>query len=132
VKAPASPTPGPRRFLLCDRTRTVLEVLCRVARGEERHSIARATGHGRATVDRYAKTAVALGWVPGDSAPDEALAREVVEQLRPGPKHRPPGSTRSKLALLQGRIRAWLAPEDDSRGLQISKVRRTQLFSLVP
>ncbi len=70
----------------------VLEVLRRVARGERRRSIARATGHGRTTVDRCAKTALELGWVPGNQPPDETLAREVAQQLRPGPKQRPSGS----------------------------------------
>jgi transposase len=105
----------------------VLEVLRRVARGEGRRSIARATGHGRATVDRYAQTALGLGWVPGDRAPDEVLAREVVEQLRPGAKGRPAGSAQAKLALHQGRIRAWLSPGDGSRGLQLSKVHELLL-----
>lgn len=105
----------------------VLEVLRRVARGEGRRSIARATGHGRTTVDRYAKTALLLGWIPGEQPPDEALAREVVEQLRPGPKRRPAGSAQAKLALHQGRIRAWLSPEDGSRGLLLSKVHELLL-----
>jgi hypothetical protein len=101
----------------------VLEVLRRVARGEGRRAVARATGHGRATVDRYVRAAQALGWRPDGPAPDEALAREVAQQLRPGPKARPPGSAEARLAPYHQRIQTWLVPDDGSRGLQLTKVQ---------
>ena len=101
----------------------ILEVLRRVARGEGRRAVARATGHGRATVDRYVRAAQALGWRPDGPAPDEAPAREVAQQLRPGPKDRPPGRAEARLAPYRERIQTWLVPEDGSRGLQLTKVQ---------
>jgi transposase len=100
----------------------VLEVLRRVGRGERQRAIARTSGHSRTTVRRYERAARELGWVPGQHEPDEALALAVVAVLRPGTKDRQPGSSETLLAPHQSRLRAWLVPEDGSRGLKLSKV----------
>ena len=61
----------------------ILEVLRRVGRGESKSAVARTTGHGRNTVARYVRTAVALGWQPEAEEPTEALAAEVYARHRP-------------------------------------------------
>jgi len=73
-------------------------------------------------VKRYLEAAREVGWNPGDRAPDEALAREVVALLRPGPKQHPPGFSEECLMPLKKRLQDWLVPDDGSRGLQLAKV----------
>jgi len=102
----------------------VLEVLRRVGRGERQRPIAHATGHSRTTVRRYERVARELGWVPGQGEPDEALALAVLAALRPGVKERDPGASESLLAPHESRLRAWLVPDDGSRGLKLSKVHQ--------
>jgi transposase len=99
----------------------ILEVLRRLGRGERQRAVARATGHGRMTVIRFARAAQDLGWTPGEHEPDEALARAVAAQLRPGAKERDPGASERLLAPHRDRLREWLVPDDGSRGLQLAK-----------
>lgn len=102
----------------------VLDVLRRIHRGERHRAIARVTGQSRTTVGRYESTARELGWVPGLVEPDEGLAAAVVQQLRPGAKARPPGTSEARLAPHQQQIAAWLAPPDGERGLRLTKVQQ--------
>jgi len=59
-------------------TGKTLEVLRRVARGEERRAVAPVTGHGRATVDRDVRAAQALGWRSDGPAPDLLFSYGVI------------------------------------------------------
>ena len=102
----------------------ILEVLRRVARGERQRAIARVTGHSRSTIRRWLRVACKLGWEPGQGEPDEPLAR------RGGPAG-PPRAGRGRAGREPGRllphreqIQAWLAPEDERRGLRLSKVQQ--------
>jgi transposase len=99
----------------------ILEVLRRLGRGERQRAVARATGHGRMTVIRFARAAQELGWTPGKREPDEALAQAVAAKLRPGAKEREPGASEELLAPHQDRLREWLVPDDGTRGLQLTK-----------
>ena len=102
----------------------VLDVLRRVHRGETKSGIERATGRTRKTIQRYVKTAAKLGWAPGGEEPDEALAARVSQRLRPGPAlPAQGGATETVLAAHREQLRAWLVPEDGTRGLRLSKVR---------
>jgi len=102
----------------------VLDVLRRVHRGETKSGIERATGRTRKTIQRYVETAAKLGWTPGDGEPDEALAARVSQRLRPGPAlPAQGGATEAVLAAHREQLRAWLVPEDGTRGLRLSKVR---------
>jgi len=102
----------------------VLEVLRRVYRGESQAAIERVTGRTRKTVRRYTALARALGWDPRDAEPDEALARAVVERLRPVAADLQPGTSEAQLAAHHEQIRSWLHPEDERRGLKLSKVHQ--------
>jgi transposase len=85
--------------------------------------VARATGHGRMTVRRWVETAQALGWDPrGELEPDEALARAVAARRRPVRAPALPGESEARLVPQREQIRAWLAREDGSRGLRLTKV----------
>lgn len=102
----------------------ILEVLRGVHRGDPQRRVARATGRGRTTVRRWVETAQALGWDPqGAVAPDEALAQAVAARLRPVPHAALVGDSEAQLVVHQPQIRAWLAPEDGSRGLRLTKVQ---------
>lgn len=103
----------------------VLDVLRRVQRGETRRGIERATGRSRKTIHRYVKTAAKLGWEPGvGGEPDEALAARVAQRLRPGPgESAAGGTTEAVLTAHRDQLRAWLAPDDGTRGLRLSKVK---------
>ena len=100
----------------------ILEVLRRVGRGEGQRAVQRVTGHSRSTIRRWVRTAAELGWEPGTAEPDEALAREVAARLRPVPAEAEPGESEARLAPHRAQIKAWLCPEDGTRGLQLSKV----------
>ena len=93
----------------------VLEVLRRAHRGERKRAISRATGRSRKTLRRYLKTAAKLGWRPGDSDPDEALAARVMARHRPGPQGGPPGETERRLLPHRETLVAWLEGDTDDR-----------------
>ena len=100
----------------------VLDVLRRVHRGETKSAIERVTGRTRKTIRRYLEAAAKLGWEPGRREPDEALAAEVAQRLRPGPPETANGSAlEALLAPHREQLRAWLSPEDGSRGLRLTK-----------
>lgn len=99
----------------------VLDVLRRVHRGEAKASIERVTGRTRKTIRRYLKAAARVGWEPGSREPDEALAAQVAERLRPGPAVDGHGAA-ERLASHREQLRAWLVPEGGGRGLRLSKV----------
>jgi len=102
----------------------ILEVLRGLHRGEPQRRVARATGHGRATVARWLETARGLGWEPGGEVePDETLARAVGRAHRPRSATAPAGDSERRLRPHRERIRTWLAPADGSRGLRLSKVQ---------
>jgi transposase len=102
----------------------VLEVLRRLHRGESQVVIGLATGRDRKTIRSYLKLAAELGWAPGTREPDESLAVRIVEKLRPGPKDLEPGQAERLLLPHEGRIREWLAGQENERGLTLTKVRR--------
>ena len=99
----------------------VLDVLRRIHQGEKIRSIARSTQRSRRAIRRYLHIAKELGWVPGEVAPDEVLAAEVLIRLKPGPLTE--GSESEKLLtshLLQ--LKAWLSPDNAyKRGLTLTK-----------
>jgi len=99
----------------------VLDVLRRVHRGEAKAAIERVTGRTRKTIRRYLKAAAKLGWEPGSREPDEALAAQVTQRLRPGPAVEGRGAAEI-LAPHREHLLAWLAPEGGGRGLRLSKV----------
>jgi transposase len=99
----------------------ILEVLRRLGRGEKQRAVARVTGHGRMTVRRYEEVARELGWTSLE-APDEALAQAVAVRLRPGGQTRPDGATETELLRHLKQLREWLCPDDERRGLQLTKV----------
>ena len=101
----------------------VLDVLQRVHRGEAKSAIERVTGRTRKTIRRYLRTAAKLGWEPGSREPDEALAAQVAQRLRPGPPAVANGGAVAELlAPHHAQLRAWLVPEDGGRALRLSKV----------
>jgi len=102
----------------------ILEVLRRVHRGESQAAIERVTGRTRKTVRRYVALARELGWDPTGAEPDEALARAVVQRLRPVASQPKPGASERQLAAHRDQIRAWLRPGEDRRGLKLTKVHR--------
>ncbi len=102
----------------------ILEVLRRVARGERQRAISRVTGHSRSTIRRWVKVARRAGWQPADGEPDEALARAVARRVRPVRDEASPGESQARLAPHHEQIRAWLAPEDERRGLRLTKVHQ--------
>lgn len=102
----------------------VLEVLRRVHRGESQAAIRRVTGRTRKTVRRYTALARKLGWDPAGPEPDEALAGAVARRLRPVPAEVSPGPSEAQLAGHREQIRQWLEPEDERRGLKLSKVHQ--------
>src|SRR5690348_13551144 len=104
----------------------VLEVLRRRSRGESKAQIARGTGRSRFTVRRYIELALELGWEPGGAIePDDKLALEVLQRLRPGPRASPADQPTTEQRLLPhiDTVRSWLAPEGGERGLRLSRVR---------
>jgi transposase len=102
----------------------ILEVLRRVARGERQRAISRVTGHSRTTIRRWLRVARRAGWQPKSGEPDEALAREVATRVRPVRDTVSPGESQAQLAPLREQIRAWLTPEDERRGLRLTKVQQ--------
>jgi hypothetical protein len=98
----------------------ILEVLRQVHRGQPQRAIQRVSGHSRTTIRRYVRTAQALGWAP-DREPDEALAGEVAQRLKPVASDPEPGESEAKLAPHRARIQSWLSSESE-RGLRLSKV----------
>lgn len=101
----------------------ILEVLRRVARGERRRAIERVTGHSRSTIRRWLHAARKLGWEPGQGEPGESLAVAVAQRVRPVPEEAAPGESQRRLLPHRQQIRAWLAPEDEQRGLRLTKVQ---------
>ena len=102
----------------------VLEVLCRLHRGESQVVIEAATGRDRKTIRSYLRRAGELGWSPGTQEPDEALAVRVLETLRPRPADPDPGETERLLLPRQEEIRDWLAGRESERGLKLTKVHQ--------
>jgi hypothetical protein len=102
----------------------ILEVLRRVGRGEGQRGIARLTGHSRTTIRRWVACATELGWAPAVQEPDEGLAQQVAEHMRPLPAQRSPGESEAQLAPHREQIRTWLAAEGKGRGLRLSKVHQ--------
>ena len=102
----------------------ILEVLRRVHCGEPQRAIQRVTGHSRSTIRRWVATATELGWAAVVQEPDEALAQRVAQHMRPVPETPEVGESQARLWPHQDRIRAWLQPEDGSRGLRLSKVHQ--------
>jgi transposase len=103
----------------------ILEVLRRVHRGQTRSAIERATGRTRKTIGRYVKRARKLGWDPSSlREPDEALALEVARGLKPiRSEDTVAGESEARLVEHREQIRQWIAPEDGSRGLRLTKVQ---------
>jgi transposase len=100
----------------------ILEVLRRVGRGESKSAVARTTGHSRVTVRRYARTAVELGWAPGEEEPSEELAAGVYARHRPA-SERKAGQTEARLLEHRDQIKEWLtARPSEKRGLRLTKV----------
>ena len=102
----------------------VLDVLRRVALGERQRAISRVTGHSRSTIRRWLKVARQSGWQAGDGEPDEALARKVATRVRPVRDEASPGESQAQLLPHRERIQAWLSPEDEHRGLRLTKVQQ--------
>lgn len=102
----------------------VLEVLRRLGRGESQVRVAAATGLGRKTIRHYLRWARELGWQPGAQEPDEGLAAQVLDRVRPGPKEAGPGETVGLLLPHRERIQQWLAGSEHERGLRLTKVHR--------
>jgi len=102
----------------------ILEVLRRVGRGEGQRAVQRVTGHSRSTIRRWVACATELGWAPALQEPDEALARQVAERMRPVAVGRAPGESEAQLEAHRDQIRAWLAPDASGRGLRLSKVHQ--------
>lgn len=101
----------------------VLEVLKHIHKGETVRSTKRQTGRERRTVERYVKTAEELGWVAGLHEPDEELAAEVRDRLKPGAKKQGPSASEALLIKHEQRISEWLKPPGPhARGLKLSKV----------
>jgi len=101
----------------------ILSVLRRVGRGENKASVARATGHSRSTIRRYARVAKELGWKPG-TEPSEELAAAVARQLKPA-GDREAGEAEALLLPHREQIRAWLKPgAHEKRGLRLTKVHQ--------
>jgi len=99
----------------------ILDVLRRVRRGETRAAIQRATGRTRKTVRRYVERARKLGWEPSGPEPDETLALKVARTLKPIGREARPGDSEALLTQHAEQIRQWLAPENGSRGLRLTK-----------
>jgi transposase len=102
----------------------ILEVLRRVARGERRRAIERVTGRSRSTIRRWLRAARKLGWEPGQGEPDESLAVAVAQRVRPVRDEASPGASQARLLPHRERIRAWLASDDEHRGLRLTKVQQ--------
>src|SRR3990172_9265287 len=98
----------------------VLDVLRRVHRGEAKSAIERVTGRTRKTIRRYLKAATKLGWEPGSREPDETLAAQVAQRLRPGPAQSA-SALGTQLEPHREQLREWLPPAGGSRGLRLSK-----------
>jgi transposase len=102
----------------------VLEVLRRLHRGESNAAIERATGRTRKTIRRYKQRARKLGWQPGgEKDPDEELAVEVGQSLRPVSDAQGLGTIEARLMPHRPTISEWVSPGDGSRGLRLAKVR---------
>ena len=102
----------------------ILEVLRRVARGERRRAIERVTGRSRSTIRRWLRVARKLGWEPGQGEPDESLAVAVAQRVRPVRDEASPGASQARLLPHREQIQAWLAPEEEHRGLRLTKVQQ--------
>ena len=102
----------------------ILDVLRRVARGERQRAISRVTGHSRSTIRRWLKVARHRGWQPCDGEPGEGLAREIATQVRPVRDEASPGESQARLLPHHAQIEAWLSPEDERRGLRLTKVQQ--------
>ena len=102
----------------------ILDVLRRVARGERQRAISRVTGHSRSTIRRWLKAARHRGWQPCDGEPGEGLAREIATQVRPVRDEASPGESQARLLPHHAQIEAWLSPEDERRGLRLTKVQQ--------
>lgn len=102
----------------------ILDVLRRLAQGQSKSDIKRATGLRRKTIRRYQTLAEEMGWIVGEHEPSEELAAEVYEQLRGGGRDEGEGETERRLHPHRDKILAWLRPEDGGRGLRLTKVRR--------
>ncbi len=102
----------------------ILDVLQRVARGERQRAISRVTGHSRSTIRRWLKVAGQIGWQPSDSEPGEVLAREVASRVRPVRDETSPGESQVQLVPHREQIEAWISPEDERRGLRLTKVQQ--------
>lgn len=102
----------------------ILSVLERLARRESKTAIARATGHSRSTVRRYARVASELGWTPEGEAPTEALAAEIGRRAHPA-SNRDAGEIEAQLLPQVEQIRQWLTPAPtERRGLRLTKVHQ--------
>jgi transposase len=102
----------------------ILDVLRRVARGERQRAISRVTGHSRSTIRRWLKAARHRGWQPCDGEPAEGLAREIATQVRPVRDEASPGESQARLLPHRAQIETWLSPEDEHRGLRLTKVQQ--------
>ena len=102
----------------------ILEVLRRVARGERRRAIERVTGRSRSTIRRWLRVARKLGWEPGQGEPDESLAVAVAQRVRPVRDEVSPGTSQARLLPHREQIQAWLASDDEHRGLRLTKVQQ--------
>jgi len=102
----------------------ILDVLRRVARGERQRAIERVTGHSRSTIRRWLRGARKLGWQPGQGEPDEPLAVAVARRVRPVREKAAPGSSQAQLLPHREQIQTWLQPEDERRGLRLTKVQQ--------
>jgi transposase len=102
----------------------ILDVLRRRRRGESQAWIQAATGRSRVTIRRWLAIARALDWDPDEQEPDEDLARQILDRVRPGPKTSGPGETEQRLLPHLDQIRNWLDVEGPGkkRGLRLTKV----------
>lgn len=103
----------------------ILNVLRRVARGETKSAVARATGRSRSTIRRYLELAQELGWTPGVAdEPTEALAAEVARRSSPA-RDREAGEAEAQLLRHREQVQTWLKPGPrEKRGLRLTKVHQ--------
>jgi transposase len=102
----------------------VLNILRRLHRDEHQASIARATGHSRSTIRRYARVARELGWSRDGAEPGEALAAAIRQRVHPAAA-RGAGDAELLLEPHAAQIRTWLEPPPrERRGLRLTKVHQ--------
>jgi transposase len=92
--------------------------------GERQRAIARVTGHSRSSIRRWLCAGRRLGWEPGQGEPDEPLAAAVAKRVLPVWDEAAPGQSQTRPLTHREQIRAWFEPEDERRGLRLTKVQQ--------